>query len=76
MTSLFRNHDLSTFLEEKRTTNSKDVSLTGMDGEFKGKCAISDEDYPKFYDLLHDYLFIKHGTVLNLIERHKDEIHP
>ena len=69
MTSLFKSHALSAFLEEKRTTNTKDASLTGMDGEFKGKCAISDEDYPKFYDLLHDYLFKKHGTVLNLIER-------
>ncbi len=69
MTSLFRSHELSVFLEKKRTTHTKDATLTGMDGEFRGKCHISDEDYPRFYDLLNDYLFVNNGKPLNLIER-------
>ena len=69
MTSLLRNHELLTFLKERATTHTKDVTLSGMGGEFKGRWHISNDDYPQFYDHLHDYLFKKQGTPLNLIER-------
>ena len=69
MTSLLRNHELFAFLQDRRTVHGKDATLTGMEGEFKGKCHISNEDYPKLYDLLNDYLFVKSGKPLNLIER-------
>ena len=69
MTSLLRNHELLTFLKERATTHTKDVTLSGMGGEFKGRWHIKNDDYPQFYDHLHDYLFKKQGTPLNLIER-------
>ena len=67
MTS-YRNHPLNEFLNEHITKNSKEASLTGM-GETKGKWLITNEDYPKFYDLLHDYLFVKNYSPLNLVEQ-------
>ena len=69
MTSILRNHELFNFLKERVTSHTKDVGLTAMGGDFKGKWQITNEDYPKFYDLLHDYLFVKQGKCLNLIER-------
>jgi hypothetical protein len=63
-----RQHDLFMFLNEHITKNSKEASLTGM-GQNGGKWLIPNEDYPKFYDLLHDYLFIKNISPLNLVEQ-------
>ena len=64
----YRQHELFTFLNEHITKNSKEASLTGM-GEKTGRWLITNEDYPKFYDLLHDYLFIKNLSPLNLVEQ-------
>lgn len=63
-----RQHDLFMFLNEHITKNSKEASLTGM-GDKTGRWLIPNEDYPKFYDLLHDYLFIKNISPLNLVEQ-------
>jgi len=37
--------------------------------EFPGKWHISDEEYPRFLDLLHDYLFKVKGRPINLVEQ-------
>jgi hypothetical protein len=40
-----------------------------MGTELKGKWLIPDNDYPRFLDLLHDYLFVKKARSLNLVEQ-------
>jgi P4 family phage/plasmid primase-like protien len=46
------------------------MTMTGMTG---GKWFISDSEYPKFLDLLHDWLFVQKLRPLNLVEkRHAD----
>ena len=79
MSSLLKEHELFSFLHEHRATGKKDVTHTGMGdaSSFKGRLAIPDEEYLKFLDLLNDYLFIKDGVPLNLIERpRKNESKP
>ena len=59
MTTLDHNrHELFRFLDAHRATDPKTASMTGM-GDKKGKWYISDEEYPKFLDLMHNYLFVK-----------------
>lgn len=65
---IFREHKLSNFLDERRT-KSKDPSFTSMNKDLPGKWLIDDKDYPKLYDLLHDYLFVKKGRCLSLVEQ-------
>jgi P4 family phage/plasmid primase-like protien len=67
MTSI-KLHPLNDFLNKHITKNSKEASLTGM-GDKTGRWLIPNEDYPKFYDLLHDYLFLKNFNPLNLVEQ-------
>ena len=38
-------------------------------GEKKGKWLISDDDYPRFLDLMHDYLFVKKGRTMAFVEQ-------
>ena len=64
----FDQHPLSKFLSERRSTSSQNASLTGM-GDFKCKCIISDEEYPKFMDLLNDYLFVQKKRPMNFVEQ-------
>ena len=64
-TEIYEKHKLSKFMNE-RTTNTKDVTFTGMSG---GKWRIEDKDRKLFYDLLHDYLFVKNGRALNIVEQ-------
>ena len=62
---LYEKHQLSKFMNERKT-NTKDVTFTGMSG---GKWFIEDKDRKIFYDLLHDYLFVKNGRALNIVEQ-------
>jgi P4 family phage/plasmid primase-like protien len=64
---------LRSFVEDRRVTDkshSAEWSMTGM-GEKKGKWYICDEDYPKFLDLMHTYLFIKSYRPNNFVEQRK-----
>lgn len=78
MTSLnpfeaYNKHELSSFMDNHRTKSAAEGSLaavTGM-GEVKGRWKISDTEYPKFLDLLHDYLFVKNGRCMNFVEQPK-----
>jgi P4 family phage/plasmid primase-like protien len=71
-TKAYNEHELSNFmlahLLPAKSTEGSIAAVTGM-GEVKGKWKISDEDYPKFLDLLHDYLFVKHGRCMNFVEQ-------
>jgi len=72
-------HELYRFLQGHQVTGKKDVTLTGMgdSNSLKGRWSIPDSDYKKFLDLLHDYLWVKGGAPINLIERpRKNESKP
>jgi P4 family phage/plasmid primase-like protien len=66
----YSEHELSRFLANHRAmaTDGSLATMTSM-GVNKGKWKISDEDYPQFLDLLHDYLFVKHGCCMNFVEQ-------
>jgi P4 family phage/plasmid primase-like protien len=68
MQSHHRRQDLEQFLAARKTSQSSMATMTAM-GETRGKWIISDEDYPKFIDLLHEYLFVNRGRCMNLVER-------
>lgn len=64
---IFHSHPLWHFLEQRRE-KGKDATITGM-GELTGSWKISDEEYPKFLDLLNDYLFVKKHRPLGFVEQ-------
>ena len=65
----YKRHALSQFLNERYTKVAKEATMGGMGKELPGRWLITDSDYPKFLDLLHDYLFVKNGRSLNLVEQ-------
>lgn len=67
-TNIHKRKDLEQFLHARKTYQSSAATMTAM-GENRGKWIISDEDYPKFFDLLHDYLFVNRGRPQALVER-------
>lgn len=65
--TIYNNHPLRIFLKE-HLTDTNDASLTHTTSSLvKGKWDV-DKDYDKYYDLLHDYLFIMKGKTLNIVE--------
>jgi len=66
----YHGHPLKDFLNSHLCdqTHGQDASLCGM-GALKGKWLVPDAEYPKFLDLMHDYLFVQKGRPLNLIEQ-------
>lgn len=66
--SAFDSHPLSKFLADRRIESSSQASLTGM-GEYKCKCSISEEEYPEFLDLMHNYLFVQKKRPMNFVEQ-------
>lgn len=75
MTSL---HDTSLvkFLASRKVEGRHPYSLTGM-GAITGRWMVSDEDYPKFLNELHNYLFVLKLRPLNLVEqRRADKFSP
>ena len=65
----YATHPISQFLGSHTVPKGEPFSLTCM-GKNGGCYFISDEDYPIFLDMLHDYLFIKRNAPLNLVEQH------
>lgn len=65
---IYNDHALSKFMID-RLTKSKEPSFTGTDGALKGKWIVEDNDSEHFYNLLYDYLFVKKGRALSIIER-------
>jgi phage/plasmid-associated DNA primase len=68
-TRTLESHELSHFLNPRY--NHGDAKLTTMTsmGDVKGRWIIADEQYPKFFDLLHDYLFVKKGRATAYVEQ-------
>jgi P4 family phage/plasmid primase-like protien len=65
------NHDLATFLsthQVPKTARDIPICFTGL-GVVKGRWTIENDEYPKFLDLLHDYLFVKKYSTINLVEQ-------
>jgi P4 family phage/plasmid primase-like protien len=65
---IYNDHELSKFLSNRRT-QSKDPSFTAMGKEIKGKWLIEEKDSEHFYNLLNDYLFVKKGRALSIVEQ-------
>lgn len=65
---IYNEHALSRFLKE-RYTKSSDPSFTSMGKDLKGKWLIEEKDSERFYDLFHDYLFVKKGRALSMVEQ-------
>lgn len=63
---ILKTHDLSKFLRDHESPKGGQVSLTAING---GRWDISDEEYPKFFDLLNDFLFVKKHAPLGLVEK-------
>lgn len=63
------------FLDSRRVTEKGEIcSFTGM-GSIRGKFMVKDEDYPKFLDLLHEYLFVQQRRPLNLVEQRRCDLY-
>jgi P4 family phage/plasmid primase-like protien len=71
----FLETSLGVFLDSKRVTEKGEIcSFTGM-GTIRGKFMVKDEDYPKFLDLLHEYLFVQQRRPLNLVEQRRCDLY-
>ena len=66
---IYNSHPLRDFLNERGGCAGHEATVTAMGSELKGKWLIPDNDYPRFLDLLHDYLFVKKARSLNLVEQ-------
>jgi P4 family phage/plasmid primase-like protien len=68
---------LHLFLEDHRTTKGpkNEVSMTGMstDPTRRGCWFVNDQEYPKFIELMHEYLFVKKLRPNNFIEQRRPD---
>jgi P4 family phage/plasmid primase-like protien len=65
---------LGQFLDAHRVTEKGDpATFTGM-GILRGKFAVTDDEYPGFLDLLHEYLFTQQRRPLNLVEQRRCDL--
>jgi P4 family phage/plasmid primase-like protien len=71
ITDTYYGSSLESFLSNRKTT--KDWSMTGMASNMKGKWAISDEDYPEFLGLMHEYLFEKRLRPNGFVEQRRSD---
>ncbi len=65
------NHELASFLQSHqvpKTARDVPISFTGL-GAVKGRWTMETDEYPKFLDLLYDYLFVKKYSTINLVEQ-------
>jgi P4 family phage/plasmid primase-like protien len=69
----YESHGLKKFIDERRCRGGESggskASLCRITKGNAGSFYIPDEDYEKFLDLAHDYLFIKKGRPLNFVEQ-------
>ena len=72
----FLDGSVGSFLKSREVGRGKACSVTGM-GLTTGRWMVTDEDYPDFMNLLHEYLFINGRRPNNLVEqRRPDGISP
>jgi P4 family phage/plasmid primase-like protien len=64
-----KQHDLKKFLDDHRMRkDTHKATMTGLPPN-TGNWFVSDEEYPQFFDLLHDYLFVKKFVPMHLVEQ-------
>jgi P4 family phage/plasmid primase-like protien len=69
MMATYETHELKKFLDERRMRkDTHKATMTGLPPH-PGNWFISDEDYPKFFDILHDYLFVQGLLPRHLVEQ-------
>jgi P4 family phage/plasmid primase-like protien len=68
-TPLYDRHELSKFLSARIALPSEGKVATMTSMGRGGKWLIPDGDYPKFLDLLNDYLFVKRGRAMAFVEQ-------
>ena len=58
-------------MDERRCMDGREASMTGMSKDWPGKWLVTDEDYPRFLDLLYDYHYGSTGRprALALVEQ-------
>ena len=67
---IFHSHELWHFLEQHPCASGKDATITGM-GELTGRWHIPDAEYPRFLELMNDYLFVRKHRPLGFVEQPK-----
>jgi P4 family phage/plasmid primase-like protien len=65
---IFQSHPLWHFLQQHPANSGREATITGM-GELTGRWHIPDQDYPRFLDLLHEYLFVQKHRPLGFVEQ-------
>jgi len=68
----YESHGLKKFIDERRCKGGEGGSKASLCRITKGNAGsfyVADEDYEKFLDLMHDYLFIKKGRPINFVEQ-------
>ena len=68
-TPLYDRHELSKFLSQKMALQSEKGVATMTSMGRGGKWIISDAEYPKFLDMMNDYLFVKRGKAMAFVEQ-------
>ncbi len=69
--SSIHDHPLIAFLRERKVDGRTGRwNITGM-GSTGGKWLVADDDYPRFLDLMHDFLFVKNYRPQNLVEQRR-----
>jgi phage/plasmid-associated DNA primase len=67
----YETHELSRFIRNHyaaQTQDGRNATMTGM-GSIKGKWIIPDADYPRFLDLMYDFLFVKGFAPMAFVEQ-------
>lgn len=72
--SSVHDHPLHAFLRERKVDGRTGTwTLTKMSTTGGGKWNVTDADYPRFLDLLNDYLHIQHFRPQNLVEHRRPD---
>jgi len=67
----YEKHPLKEFIDSHRCPRGgggAKASMCGTD-QITGSFYVSDDEYDKFLDLMHDYLFVKKGRPINFVEQ-------
>jgi P4 family phage/plasmid primase-like protien len=67
----YEKHPLKDFIERHRCPRGEGGAKASMCGteQIKGSFYVPEERYDEFFDLMHDYLFIKKGRPINFVEQ-------
>jgi len=64
----YEKHALKAFIDSHRSPKGEGGAKASMCGtdQIKGSFYVPDEEYDAFFNLMHDYLFVKKGDRLTL----------